>query len=316
MKRFCSWLLIILCAALTVLAGCDGVEQEGGKPLIAVSLHNADEYRTAWINEFLKVAEAHNFDVIWANGEENMDKQIADIETMLLKSPDVIIIHNSENTGIIPTLYKIEEKDIPCILVDFTLDEEYEDLCDAVISDGMEEYIPILTEYASDWAGLNNCDINVGIIYGSNTTSDITGMCSRSKYFLELLDIDEPVAAENGYWRLDTAMEITESWIGQYPQLNVLVCMSDEMAIGAIQALTASGRDAGSLLVMSIDGMSDAVGYLKNGMLDCCAARDIGKEVETALDTCIKLYNGEECDRLIHPNAFYALTKENVDEYY
>ena len=56
------------------------------------------------------MAEAHNFDVILANGEENMDKQIADIETMLLKSPDVIIIHNSENTGIIPTLYKIEKR--------------------------------------------------------------------------------------------------------------------------------------------------------------------------------------------------------------
>ena len=75
------------------------------------------------------------------------------------------------------------------------------------------------------------------------------------------------LAKEAGDWQYDKGMSITENWITAYgDDLNAVLANNDGMAIGALQALEAAGRD--DIIVVGVDAIPDAVNLVAEGKLD------------------------------------------------
>lgn len=317
MKRACVFIVtLIVCvltACSTTISQNPSEESTNQAPTltIGVSLNSADEFRTAWLNEFIRMAAEKNYRVIHTNADSDASKQISDIESILLQRPDVMVVHAYHREGIIPALEDVKKQNIPCVAIDFIISSK--NLYDVYVCDDQTKVAKIQVDYINAWLAEDPERVaNIGCIYGEISSSKN----SRQNLFYAEMGIEKPMAEASGNWQADQAMAITEDWIQAYPEMNVFVCMNDDMAIGAIQALTAAGKNMDDVLVLGIDGLSGSIKYLKSGELDCTVARDITKEVQTAFEACEGLVEGKTYEKRLYPNAIYALTKENVGEYY
>lgn len=307
MKKLLVMVLAGTCsmAAFGMAAGA----QEAPAYKIGVSLNDADEYRTSWLDNFTEVAEEDGHSVISANAANDASKQIADVESLIAQQPDILVIHAYSADGIVPALETAQEADIPVVLFDFVVNS---DAYETLILDGQGLNGKIQGEYVNEWLEEDPSRVaNVGYIVGSYS---MEAALPRRDVFYETIGIEEAMAEQEGGWSADSAMQIAEDWLQAYPEMNVFACMNDDMAIGVIQALTAAGKDMDEVLVLGIDGTDAAKEYVKSGELDCTAARDVKIEVQCTLDTCKKILAGESVEKEIEPMAIKALTKDNIEE--
>jgi inositol transport system substrate-binding protein len=93
------------------------------------------------------------------------------------------------------------------------------------------------------------------------------------------------------------AMAVVENWIHSGIKLDAIVANNDEMAVGAIQALLAANIK--DMLVAGIDATSDALDYIESGNLTITLFQNVKAQGQTAVDSAIKLVNGEETKKMI-----------------
>jgi ABC-type sugar transport system substrate-binding protein len=93
-----------------------------------------------------------------------------------------------------------------------------------------------------------------------------------------------------------------------------VVSNNDEMAIGAIQSLKAAGYDMGKVIVAGIDATQDALAAMKAGDLDVSVFQDAAGQGKGAVDTALKLANGEQVEDFVWV-PFELVTPENMDKY-
>lgn len=80
----------------------------------------------------------------------------------------------------------------------------------------------------------------------------------------------ELVADETANWSADTALEVMETWLAAYDDIDGVWCANDNMAMGAIKALEAKGL-AGKVKVCGINAIESALDYIENGYMTCSA---------------------------------------------
>lgn len=273
---------------------------------IAVSLNDADEYRTQWLTDFTEECDEKGYEVISANAGSDASKQISDVESLLLQKPDIVVMHAYSADGAGPALDAIEAAGVPCVLFDFDVTAEN---YTTQVADEQATYGKTQAEYIKKWLDEDESrELNLGYIVGMYS---MEGAMPRRDGLYEALDIEEPMAEAEGNWNANDAMSITEDWLQAYPDMNVFACMSDEMAVGVIQALNSAGTDMDEVLVLGIDGAAVAMEYLENGDLDATAARDIKIETEFTLETCEKILAGETVEKHLQPMGISLLTKED-----
>ena len=303
MKRF-----VALFAAIALLMGMGlitATAEEGGYT-IAVSLNDADEYRTQWLNTFTEMCDAKGYKVISANAGSDASKQISDVESLLLQQPDIVVMHAYSADGAVPALDAIEAAGIPCVLFDFDVNA---DNYTTQVVDQQATYGQMQAQYILEWLAADPTrELHLGYVVGMYS---MEGAMPRRDGLYEGLGIEAAEAEAEANWSANEAMSITEDWLQAYPDMNVFACMSDEMAVGVIQALVSAGKNMDDVLVLGVDGSDVGIEYLKTGELDATAARDINIEVSFTLETCEKILAGETVEKSLQPMGIALKTKED-----
>lgn len=315
-RNFRALAIIILAFCIILMTGCDDSfdELSGNGLLIGVSVNSSDDYRTAWVNSFRDQAEEKGHRVIVLNAEEDASKQLSDIENLLLQKPDAMVVHAYDGEAIGTGLKNIKENNIPCVLVDFPVSSEFDNLYDVRVAADVDDTVGVLTDFIKEWEAENpDEEPIIGCIFGSYDYSSGTDL--RYDAFCRLLGIDETYAKANAMWSAQNAILIAEDWAVNHREINIYACMSDEMAIGAIQAINSAGINKDDVLVLGIDGLESSYEYIQSGYIDCTSARDVDKETLTALNICEGLTDGKTYEKNVDPQAVYALTKDNIDEF-
>ena len=71
---------------------------------------------------------------------------------------------------------------------------------------------------------------------------------------------------------------------------------NDEMALGAVEAVAASGKD---IKIVGFDATDDAQKAVKDGKMAATVAQKPDKMGETAIETAVKIMAGETADKSI-----------------
>ena len=121
------------------------------------------------------------------------------------------------------------------------------------------------------------------------------------------------LAKEAGDWQSDKGMSITENWITAYGKdLTAILANNDNMAMGALQALEAAGRD--DVIVVGVDAIPDALKLVKEGKLDATVLQDAKGQGSTGVDVAVKAAGGETPEAVTWIE-FVLITPDNVDQY-
>lgn len=246
------WRSACVAAMALILAGCNTPQQSGGtktsggglsttsgKLKIGVSIPAADHGWTAGVKWWAEQATALYPDVEWTIATaETPDKQIKDLETMMVKGVDAVVVLATESAPITPIAKQIRERGILLINVDRGF---LEPVADVFIEGDNEAFGRKSAEYIVQKL---NGKGKILILEGIPSTVNTDRVEAAKKVFaahpgIEILDI------QSGMWNKQKAMDVTQTLLLKHKEIDAIWAQDDDMAEGAEQALKEAGRDKG-----------------------------------------------------------------------
>jgi ribose transport system substrate-binding protein len=232
------------------------------------------------------------------------------IEDLLTKDLDGIIISGGPLENAPAALNAIKQKDIPVVLVDRKFQSG---------------------DYTS-WVGPDNEAIGrqdgeflaeelggegkVGIIRGGPADNSIGKARSDGlKSVLEPAGFELVVAPEFGEWSSDGGLKVAENLLNQHPDLDAIFCENDSMCLGAQKAIADAGK-TDDIVLAGVDGQKEALAAIKEGgnykVTGLNDAVDMGN---AAYDRLMQILDGGEVEKdTVVPSP--QITATNVDKFY
>lgn len=141
----------------------------------------------------------------------------------------------------------------------------------------------------------------------------------RSKDFHDVIGMDmcnfiTLIDEQTANWSRDEAQDMMSNWISSGEPFDAVFGNNDEMAIGAIQAMKASGISMEDVVVGGVDATPDALVAMQAGDMDVTVFQDLAGQGAGSIDTAIKLANGESVDKTVFI-PFKLVTPENVADF-
>ena len=322
-KRRIMEAVIALCTVFSLNSACTVQAEEGEKDkiVIGMSMCMLDENHAKsmnYIQQFAEEYEDAEVEVIVTNAESSVEKQIGDVESLILQKPDVIIVWPVDSVGSVPAVQSVKDAGIPVLDTGFCVEGHVADvkvtLYDELGMGHMEGDLmnKILEE---------NPDLKVTMGYIQGALAQ-TEQLKRYHGFVEACLDKQPedriqmVAAKTANWTTQEAMALTEDWLQAYPEINAIVSASDEMAIGAINVFNASGRNPEDYIIISVDGTANGLQHVRDGYIDGTVYMDMSKSVKGLFDVAMGLANGESFEEEVNvgATAVTMVTLENIDE--
>lgn len=263
-----------------------------------------DGTKEAGVEYFLQAVES----------DQAAEPQLNTCNTMLQRKPAVMITAAINSTILLPCLKQATDMGIPVVDLDANLDHEIAEKAGVKIaftigSDNTEAGAKGADFMAEKLKGKTG---SVLVIEG--LAGNITGQ-KRAKGFAERLAQVAPdlkiVASLPGDWDRQKAANITNDTLTANPDLIGIFCANDTMALGAVESVYAAGK-GGEIVVIGVDGNSDAVKSIKAGRLTASVAQLpylVGKQ---AVEKAKALLAGEEVRKFTYVQTL-VLTKEVMD---
>lgn len=205
--------------------------------------------------------------LLTTNANSQLSKQINDIQDMLAKGAQILIVAPLNSQGLEPALTAAREKKVPVITIDRKIAGTFcRDWLTFIGSDFVEQG----KRAADALIEATDGEANVAILLGSsgnNVTTDRTnGFVDRVKEQAPDIKI---VAQQTGEFTREKGQQVMEQLIQANPEIDAVYAENDEMALGAIVALRSAGKKPGEdVKIVSIDGTRNAVQAIVNGEIN------------------------------------------------
>ncbi len=103
------------------------------------------------------------------------------------------------------------------------------------------------------------------------------------------------VAEQTGNSSRDQALTVTQNILTALgPNLpQVIICLNDDMAMGALEAIRAAGIAKGAIKVLGFDATPEALSRIKTGEMSATIEQSPAKQVRAALDQAVAALRGK-----------------------
>lgn len=312
MKKFLTIVLIaaMVCSA-AALTGCKK-QQEKGYTIGFVPMTLNNEYFITMVNGAKQKAAELGVKLEIQAGDQhaNADAQLTIVENLITSGVDAICIVPSSSQGLETALRKCKEANIPVINLDTILTEEI------VKSVGIE--VPF---YGTDnYAGAKSAGEYVRDHFPKGTkVAILTGIAGqqnaadRRDGFIEGAgDTIVVVAEQSANWEVDQGYNAAQNILTANPDLGLIYCGNDNMAIGAFRAVKEAGMEE-QCKVIGFDGISEALSMVEKGELLAIVAQDPARMGIMGVENAVAILQGKKVEMNVDTGAKLIL-KENVKE--
>ena len=141
-------------------------------------------------------------------------------------------------------------------------------------------------------------------------TQDIHDVIDSGECGVKVNIIDK----QTSNWARDQAQNLMTNWLSTGAEFDGVIANNDESAIGAIQAMKASGIDMKYVVVGGVDATQDALQAMQAGELDVTVFQDAAGQGKGALDAALKLAAGEAVDQKVYI-PFQLVTPANIGDF-
>jgi len=137
--------------------------------------------------------------------------------------------------------------------------------------------------------------------------------CGLYKEYIEANSEIEVVAEMPAEWVPETAMQMTEDLLTTIPDVDLIWCANDNLALGVMEGLRS--RDAlGKTKVLSMDATTSAINAVAEGELFGTYSTDPYFTGRMCAEICLRKIAGQEIDRVI-ACPVELVDASNVDKY-
>jgi len=213
--------------------------------------------------------------------------QIKDIENWITQGVDAIVVFPFDPSTMVALQKRAQEKGIKWITYSAKMDG-----ADGAVLFSHEDSGKIMADAITKWIeGQNGKPVNALLLTASALTS-VAPRWELPKAAIEKFPNAKVVAEQDA---LDEAqgLQVTESVLQAHPDLNVVISMNDDSALGALKAFQDAGKKPDDVFIGGQDGNLRALEELKktDGLYKATAAlrvQTLGADVTNTADRALK----------------------------
>ncbi|MBR8211632.1 sugar ABC transporter substrate-binding protein [Burkholderia cenocepacia] len=289
--RFRRRFLTVALAAVAVAAAPAVHAQSAAKPKVALVMKSLANEFFLTMETGAKEYQKHNanqFDLI-TNGikdETDTANQIRIVEQMIVSKVDAIVLAPADSKALVPVVKKAVDAGIVVVNIDNRLDPDVlksKNLNVPFVGPDNRKGARKIGDYLAKRLKAGD---QVGIVEGVSTT---TNAQQRTAGFQDAMKAGgmKVVSVQSGEWEIDKGNAVAAAMLNEYPNLKALLCGNDNMAIGAVSAVRAAGKQ-GKVLVVGYDNINAIKPMLKDGRVLATADQYAAKQAVFGIDTALK----------------------------
>lgn len=255
------------CTLDTYAGGVEALELEGATVGFSQSEPDTAAFRAAETQSIRDEAAAVGAELIVTNANAELPKQISDIQDLLNQGVELLIVAPLNSDGLDPALSAAAEAGVPVITIDRKVNSTH---CSDYVTFIGSDFYSQGQRAADAMSEATGGEAQVAILLGSsgNNVTD-----QRNQGFLDQVEAEHPglevVVEQTANFARDEGQSVTEQILQSTPDVNAIYAHNDEMALGAVTAVTAAGRAPGTdVKIVSIDGTANAVQAIVDGQMN------------------------------------------------
>ncbi len=222
---------------------------------IGLSLQELDNpYFVVMKQAFEEAGRSLGAELHVTDARHDVTKQIADVEDLVQKGIDILILNPTDSAGIESAVRTAKQAGVVVIAVD------------AQANGPVDSFVGSRNHEAGRLAGEELARVlggqgQVAILDGIS----VVPILERVRGFKDALaahpDI-QLVGTQNGRQERSAALNATENLLQSHPALKGIFSVNDGGAVGALAAIQSSGRD---IALVSVDGLAEVVAAIADG---------------------------------------------------
>ncbi|MDR1108419.1 MAG: sugar ABC transporter substrate-binding protein [Spirochaetaceae bacterium] len=311
MKKILVVLLTLLIASSMVFAS-GGRDSGSTKRVVYIARAQADLF-AAWLANSIKeeAKKYPNLRVDVVDGQADDAKQNAAIENAITNKYDLIILQPNDSEAQKPYIRMAVDAKIPVILTNPRIpDSAVMAVTNSVDADPYEQGAVVarlaLTQIPQG--------AKVVVLRGpdGNLHSVERRRSWEQEFFVKRPDVTI-VGEQSGHWNKDEGMRYMEDWVQANPQIDAVVSMNDNMAMGALEAVKGNPR-FNSLLVYGVDGDAAAALLIEEGRMTGTAFQNADELARKNMELANQILTGAVTSIVNTDIVCPLYTRDNVAE--
>jgi ribose transport system substrate-binding protein len=306
----------IAVAAVAALAGCTVPGQADtaanavdAKSAVKIGFSQATQQSPFYValSDAAKAkAKAEGDQLFFADANGDVTKQNNDVQDLITRGIDVLVINPVDPKGIAPSLAAAKAAGIKVVTVD------------RPVASGAASFVgrdnkamgKLVGEQAVKALGSAGGKVIIiqGDAGGTVAADRRAGFAAAAKSVPSIKLVDGPYA---NYVRAQ-AVTAMQDLLQANPDVKAVYAENDDMALGALQVLTENNRS--DVKVFGVDGLMEAVKAIAKGdQYIATASNDPATEGSEAVDTAIKVAHGEDVPSFVDAGTG-LVTKDNAGD--
>jgi ribose transport system substrate-binding protein len=227
-----------------------------------------------------------------ATQETSIEQQILLVDDAIKAKSRAIVIAPGDSTRLVPALKKAQDAGIRIVNIDNRLNAE------AMAAAGMKPvpFISVDNEKGAYLAARFIADqvstpTEAALIEGIRTADNAQQRKHGAERGFHANPHIRIVAEESANWKIDEAYAVTARIFKEHPNVKLLFCANDMMAIGAIKYLQETGRT--KVFVAGFDALEEVMPAIRTGQLAVTVDQQAAEQGYLGIKTAMKLLAGE-----------------------
>ena len=283
----------VLACTVLITIGCSK-KAEAKKQMIGLSVSTQNNpFFVTLVQGAKDEAAAQGYELSVVDAGDDAVKQASDIEDLVSKKVQVLIVNPVDSSAVAPSVAAAKKAGISVIAVDRTVIGET--VTCQIASDKIAG-AKMAGEYLLQLVGEQAVIAELQGIPGASATID------RGKGFHQAVDGKANVVASlTANFNRVEGLSVSENILQGNAGLQGLFAHNDEMALGAVEAAAAAGKN---IVIVGFDATDDAIAAVKEGRMAATVAQQPDEMGKIAVQTAVKIIKGES----VPPSVPVAVT--------
>jgi ribose transport system substrate-binding protein len=244
-------------------------------------------------------AKELGYELVVLDSQNDPAKEMANVEDLITKNVAVILINPADSDAVGNAVKAANSKKIPVITLDRGANsgEVVAHIASNNVAGGK-----MAGEYVIEQLGGKGKVVELEGIAGTSAARD------RGQGFNVAIKASsiEVVAKQTADFDRTKGLSVMENILQAQPEINAVFAHNDEMALGALQAIKASGK---TIMVVGFDATDDAVKAVEAGEMAATVAQQPAKIGSLGVENAVKVIKGEAIEKSI-PVDLQLVTKK------
>lgn len=233
-----------------------------------------------------KKAKDLGYELVVLDSQNDPAKELANVEDVTVRGAKVLLINPTDSEAVGNAVAIANKKNIPVITLDRGANKG------TVVSHIASDNVAggkMAGDFIAEKVGKNAKVIQLEGIAGTSAARE------RGEGFKQAVAANQfdLLASQPADFDRTKGLNVMENLLASHGAAKAVFAQNDEMALGALRAIKAAGKD---IIVVGFDGTDDAVKAVQGGKLAATIAQQPEKIGELGVETADKVLKGEKVE--------------------